>query len=212
MDQNFCTEAVSSPKYSYPRKSVAGENVSGDDIDVTFSCEALNDHRHDFDLIVRRYQAQIYHFLLRHTQQSDDALDLTQEAFVQAYIKFRTWRGEGKLSSWLIGIALNIARNHANRNPYLRIAHSPLDDFDDDMSGGCGDDPEQVFSNMARHAALSSALEQLPAELREPLILVAVDDISYGEVAQSLGLPLGTLKSRLNRGRRLLRQALILHL
>lgn len=166
----------------------------------------------NFDLIVRRHQARIYHFLLRHTQQSDDAMDLTQEAFVQAYIKFGTWRGEGKLSSWLIGIALNIARNHANRNPHLCIAHCPLDEFDDLMSGGYEDDPEQVFSNMARHVALSSALEQLPAELREPLMLVAVDDISYGEVAQSLGLPLGTLKSRLNRGRRLLRQALVLHL
>lgn len=212
MDKSFCTKPVLSPRHAYPRTPVTGATLSADDIDVACSRDALNDHKDDFDLIVRRHQAQIYRFLLRHTQQSDDAMDLTQEAFVQAYLKFGTWRGEGKLSSWLIGIALNIARNHANRNPYLRIAHSPLDEFDDDMSGRYEDDPELVFSNMARHAALASALEQLPAELREPLMLVAVDDISYGEVAQSLGLPLGTLKSRLNRGRRLLRQALVLHL
>jgi RNA polymerase sigma-70 factor, ECF subfamily len=180
--------------------------------DCACIADVLNGGRDRFTEIVLRYQPRVKRFLMRHTQYPEDVADLTQETFVQAYLKLPNWRAEAKFSTWLIGIALNLARNHANRSPHFRHVHGALDENDEAAGIGFGYDPERAFADNSRHHALLAALGRLPDDLRLPLTLIALDDVPYDEAAVLLAVPIGTLKSRLNRARRLLRQALEHHL
>lgn len=185
---------------------------SDDDADRACVLEVINGRPESFNAIVLRHQARVQRFLLRHTQQSDDAQDLAQETFVQAYLKLPAWRGDARFSTWLLGVALNLARNHANRSPRLRHAHVELDDEIRGRDLVDTHDPCQALADSARHAAMQAAINALPAELREPLVLVAIEGLAYDETALLLGIPAGTLKSRLNRARRRLRATLAGHL
>lgn len=156
--------------------------------------------------IVNRHQTRVHRFLLRHTQQCDDAQDLTQETFVQAYLKLAWWRGESKLSTWLIGVAINLARNHATRSPHLRHLHVAFDDAAEVPEQINTLDPCEALAERARHAATELAIAMLPEDLRHPMILVAIEGVSYLDAAQLLAVPGGTLKSRLNRARAQLRK------
>lgn len=190
----------------------AGAASMDDAADRACVLEVLNGQHASFNAIVQRHQARVHRFLLRHTQHADDALDLAQETFIQAYLKLPAWRGEARFSTWLLGVALNLARNHANRSPRLRHAHVELDD--EARAGELVDthDPCQALAQSARHAAMQRAIDALPTELREPLVLIAIEGRAYEETATLLGIPGGTLKSRLNRARRVLRASLADHL
>lgn len=188
-------------------------STSLDDEAADSACiaEVLNGGRDRFTELVIRHQPRVRRFLLRHTQQPDDVADLTQETFVQAYLKLPSWRAEAKFSTWLIGIALNLARNHANRSPHLRHVHGTLSEQDEATIISTGRDPERAFAESSRYHAVLAALGELPAELRLPLTLIALEDIPYDQAAVLLAIPIGTLKSRLNRARRLLRATLEHH-
>ncbi|MGV2290476.1 sigma-70 family RNA polymerase sigma factor [Trinickia sp. YCB016] len=195
-----------------PGVHAKGSALPDDDAaDSACIVDVLNGRRDRFTELVIRHQPRVRRFLLRHAQQPDDVADLTQETFVQAYLKLPSWRAEAKFSTWLIGIALNLARNHANRNPHLRHVHGTLDEDDEATGPSNSHDPERTFAESSRHHALLAALGQLPTELRLPLTLIALDDIPYDQAAVVLAIPIGTLKSRLNRARRLLRKTLEHH-
>lgn len=185
---------------------------TGDEADRACIMEVLNGRKDSFMGIVVRHQPRVHRFLLRHTQQPDDALDLTQETFIQAYLKLSAWRGEARFSTWLIGVALNLARNHANRSPPLRHSHVAFDEGDSKHHPVDLREPSLVCAENARHGAMLAAISSLPTELREPLVLIAIEGVPYEETAALLAIPVGTLKSRLNRARRQLREALGDHL
>lgn len=172
----------------------------------------LNGQRDRFMPLVRRHQSRVHRFLLRHTQHADDAQDLTQDTFFQAYLKLAHWRGDARFSTWLIGIALNLARNHANRSPHLRHGHVALDAQAPALALMAPHEPSQTYAENARHRAMQRAMAALPQALRDPLMLVAMDGVAYDETAVRLGLPMGTLKSRIHRARRQLRSTLAEHL
>jgi RNA polymerase sigma-70 factor (ECF subfamily) len=207
---DFETAVDDSAQASGP--SLKGGATLDDAADSACIVDVINGNRDRFTEIVIRHQPRVKRFLSRHTQQLEDAADLTQETFVQAYLKLPNWRGKAKFSTWLIGIALNLARNHANRSPNLRHVHGAFSENDEAIDKGFGYDPERAFAENSRQHALLAALGQLPVELRMPLTLIALDDIPYDEAAVVLAIPIGTLKSRLNRARRLLRQTLEPHL
>lgn len=183
-----------------------------DEADRACVREVLQGRRERFDVLVQRHHARVHRFLLRHTQQPEDALDLAQDTFLQAYLKLPAWRGDSRFSTWLLGVALNLARNHANRSPRLRHVHVALDDAGHRADLVDRDDPARMLAQRARHAAIEAGIAALPAELRAPLLLVAVEGRSYEEALALLQIPAGTLKSRLNRARRQLRAALADHL
>lgn len=195
-----------------PATAAPADALRDDEADRACVFAVLNGHRDAFMDIVSRHQTRVHRFLLRHTQQRDDAEDLTQETFIQAYLKLAGWRGESKFSTWLIGVAINLARNHATRSPHLRHVHKELDDADGLPDLVDRHDPSEALAQSARHAAMEKAIARLPDELRLPLVLVAIDGVSYLEAAQLLGLASGTLKSRLNRARFQLREQLADHL
>lgn len=190
----------------------ASAALRDDEADRACILEVLNGRKDSFMGIVVRHQNRVHRFLLRHAQQPDDALDLTQETFIQVYLKLSMWRGEARFSTWLLGVALNLARNHANRTPHLRHGHLALDDGDVTQDLVDMHDPSQAYAENARHTAMLAAIGALPDELREPLVLIAIEGVPYEETAVLLEIPIGTLKSRLNRARRQLRETLADHL
>ena len=126
----------------------------------------------------------------------DDADDLVQDTLERAWAKSGLWRGVGDMRAWLFSIMHNLHVDGVRRGRPSIIA------TDDDL-------PEvAVAPTQGDRLAvldLQAALEQLPMEQREILLLIALEDMAYGDVAKTLGIPIGTVMSRLSRGRERLR-------
>jgi RNA polymerase sigma-70 factor (ECF subfamily) len=156
------------------------------------------DDRHAFATLVRRHQAAV-RALLRRLACGDQALadDLAQETFLRAYHALPTWRGGGKLVSWLYAIAHRAFLSHA-RSPAAR-AHDDLDEPRAEVGPGAVVD--------ARHD-LERALRVLGPDERAALALTYAEDMTHEEAARVLDLPLGTLKTRVRDAKEKLRREL----
>lgn len=149
------------------------------------------------------HRDRLYRFVLRHIGHATEAEDLAQQAFVEAARTFEQFRGESQLSTWLYGIAMNLVRNHLSRAPQR------LYRFEDDSAledTACGQaDPEQQCGLTQLIRMLETELAGLMPEMREVLMLVALDDMSYEDAAALLSVPIGTVRSRVSRARSHLR-------
>lgn len=161
-----------------------------------------------FSTLVERHQNKIYRFILKQINAPAEARDLTQETLLQAYLCLTSFNGASRFSTWLLGIALNLARNHLRRVPQCHFAEYNEENMFNIANGA--DDPAQQHQQQATLGVLARAIEALPAEMRDYLVLVGVDRHSYEEVAQLLDVPLGTVKSGVSRARQKLRQNLAL--
>lgn len=154
-----------------------------------------------FACLVERHQQQVYRFIRRQVPSAGVAEDLAQETFLQAYRVLVSFRGQARFSTWLLGIARNIVLNFMNRD---WRAH----DQADDDTGDCGDssqDPARLALRDEALAQLQQAVDRLPSDLRQCLVLATMEDLDYNEVAALLDLAVGTVKSRLSRARAQLR-------
>lgn len=157
-----------------------------------------------FRELVTQHKERLYRFVLKHIGHSTEAEDLAQQAFVEAARTFETFRGESQLSTWLYGIAMNLVRNHLSRAPqrlYRFEDESALDDTASDTADPC---EHLEMTQMIR--LLDNELAELMPEMREVLLLVALDDMSYEEAAELLSVPIGTVRSRVSRARAQLRR------
>ncbi|MBI4983898.1 MAG: sigma-70 family RNA polymerase sigma factor [Rhodocyclales bacterium] len=164
-----------------------------------------------FRQLVERHHRRIYCFLLKHAISAAEAEELTQDVFLQAYLNLAKFRGESKCLSWLTGIALNLVRNYANRSPW-RLIETDIDALPPDLelatpqTGAGSGNPEYIAAHAAAMAALAAGLGKLAPEARESLMLVAIEGMPYEEAAAVLGEPVGSVKSRVSRARRQLRE------
>jgi RNA polymerase sigma-70 factor, ECF subfamily len=177
-----------------------------DDADLVRA--AADGDRQAFDELVRRHQGAIVNLARAMTGGSPDAEDLAQEAFIRAWNGLARFRGDSAFRTWLHGIALNVIRTHRGRLARLRAML-----FD---RAGAGDrNPietaavdERLEERLAQRQRIDRALAQLPAELREALVLRDVQGLEYKEIAAALGVPIGTVESRIFRARQRLRPLL----
>jgi RNA polymerase sigma-70 factor (ECF subfamily) len=159
---------------------------------------------------------EIYGLLLRLTENSEEARDLTQETFLRAFQSIDRFRGDADLRTWVYRIAINQARNRwrwwrrRRRDSTVSLdatagqAHQPLIATLAESS----DNPEQQTLAHEREVALRAALQKLGVAYRETVILRDIEGFSYEEIAATLGVNVGTVKSRLARGRQELRRRL----
>jgi len=152
-----------------------------------------------FSELVARYQERIYRFLLRLTRSQEDARELAQETFLNAYQALPRWRADARLSTWLFRIARNQALDRLRRARH--VAFVPLDEVLTEQLPADAPTPEAALQARQRVAALEAALAQLPVEHREILLLREVEGLAYDELAATLQLAAGTVKSRLARAR-----------
>ncbi|WP_404302724.1 sigma-70 family RNA polymerase sigma factor [Alicycliphilus denitrificans] len=152
-----------------------------------------------FSELVARYQDRIYRFLLRLTRSQEDARELAQETFLSAYQALPRWRPDAQLSTWLFRIARNQALDRLRRARHVEFV--ALDEALHDQVPADTPTPEAVLQGRQRIAALEGALARLSVEHREILLLRDIEDLPYEDIAEVLGIGLGTVKSRIARAR-----------
>ena len=158
-----------------------------------------------FDLLVRRYQHRVAALVTRFLRDPEEALDVTQEAFVKAWKALPRFRGDSAFYTWLYRIAVNLAKNvleQRTRRPLL-MANAPSADNDDlpDLEPSHIDTPEHVALRDELHASVIQAMRELPDELRTALQLRELQGMSYEEIAIEMNCPIGTVRSRIFRAR-----------
>jgi len=171
-----------------------------------------------FNRLVEERHGDIYALLYRLTEDPEEARDLTQETFLQAFRHLASFRGDADLRTWLYRIAVNQARNRwrwwkrRRRDRTVSLDAPVSEEIDSPLSAGlAGDeglDPERRALAREREQALHAALKSLSRPYREVIVLRDIEGLSYEEVATALDLNVGTVKSRLNRGRTELRRRL----
>ena len=159
-----------------------------------------------FNELVHRHQAQVYRLLLRMLGDSAEAEDVAQEVFVSVFKSIDGFRGDSALSTWLYRIAANHAKN---RIKYLarraRDAEQPLDEHAETRAAAVftarPDGPDQLVESRQAGGHLERAYASLDSEQRVLLTLRDMENMSYEEIRQITGLPIGTVKSKLHRAR-----------
>ncbi len=184
--------------------------------DSDFIDRLRNGDSEAFDTLITRYSGDIYSLLYRMTEDTEEARDLTQETFLSALKAMKSFRGDAELKTWLFRIALNHSRNRfrwwkrRKRNETVSL-DKPVGEGTATVSDTIADEgesPEQVVLRLERRDRLMTALAALPEIFRETIVLCDIEGLGYEETARSLNINLGTVKSRLARGRELLRKRL----
>lgn len=150
-----------------------------------------------FSQLVRRYQDRVYRFILRMVNSHDEALELTQDTFINAWQALPDWRPDAEFRTWLFRIASNAAMDCLRRRKVVEFV-ALEEDYD---TPGEGPGPEAQLQTKQRLVAVESALARLAPDQREILLLREVEDMSYAEIGATLGINEGTVKSRLARAR-----------
>ena len=160
----------------------------------------------EFQRVVHEHNARIYRFILKRVGHPEDARDLTQQTFLEAYRQLGRFRGESTMWTWLCAIANNVARNHRARAPQHR--YSFVSDEILELHPSDAHDPEEANARRQQILHLRAALDALPDDARAVFVLVALEGVSYDDAARVLDVPVGTVRSRLSRARTTLRARL----
>ena len=159
-----------------------------------------------FETLVLEYEKNVYNIALRMTGNSEDAADMTQEAFIKAYNSLQAFRGDSKFSVWLYRIVSNVCLDFLrskNRRPTVSL--SVEDDDGEDTQLDVADEsqsPELLLDRKLTRESVRRGLDSLPPDYRQILLLREIQGLSYDEIAQALGLEVGTVKSRIFRARK----------
>lgn len=163
-----------------------------------------------FNLLVRRHQSRIFNLALNYVKDEEEAKDLTQDIFITVHRSRNALRDEGKFGAWLYQLALNHCRNRYQRLRRRGFFRSrSIDDPDAPLHLAGGDDPEQLLAREDQDRLVRETIAAMPAAEKEILLLRDIDELSYEEISAVLGIPLGTVKSKLNRARLALKERLV---
>jgi RNA polymerase sigma-70 factor (ECF subfamily) len=171
------------------------------------------DRRLRFERVALPQLDAVYTAALRLTRNPDDAKDLMQETVLRAFRFFDQFAAGTNCRAWLLTILYNNFRNGYRRSAREQVS-ATTEAFDQAaerqslLADAPRDNPEDLLAGRMLGRQVEKALDALPAEFRETLILVDVQELNYQEVAEVLEIPLGTVKSRVSRGRALMREAL----
>ena len=169
-----------------------------------------------FDVLITRYSADVHALLYRLTENPEDAGDLTQETFLSALTAIEGFRGDAGIKTWLFRIAINHSRNRfrwwKRRKRDMTISLDATVGSSETMVhetiADKSENPEESAMVREREKALTNALFGLPDIFREVIVLCDIEGMTYEEISQSLSVNIGTVKSRIARGREELRKKL----
>ena len=157
-----------------------------------------------FDLLVLKYQGRIAALVSRYVSDAGEVEDVTQEAFIKAYRALGKFRGDSAFYTWLYRIAANAAKNHLVAKGRRPGADATIEDAEGFDEGGLlleSASPEALAMGGELAEVVESALNALPDELKAALMLREFDGLSYDDIADVLGCPVGTVRSRIFRAR-----------
>lgn len=172
-----------------------------DDSDVALVLRCRSGDRHAFETLLVRYQSKVFGAAYRVLSHREDAIDVTQTAFLHAYERLGQFDTSQSFSAWIYRIAVNEALDQVRGKPQS-------ESYEDDVPGE-REGPEQLADRDASDAALQEALMHLKLEYRTVIVLKHLQGCSYDEIAQVLDCPVKTVKSRLFTARQALRDVLV---
>lgn len=183
-------------------------NVSETDQQLIDDC--LNGRSEAFGDLVLRYQDRLFNSLVRMVGCAEEAREVSQESFVHAFTKLSSFRGESAFYSWLFRIAYNAAvsrkRKQKQRVASLDAAreNAGIEPHDHNPTTA----PTYAMETTERQSQVQQALAELAEEFRVVLVLKEIDGLPYNEIAEIVGIPIGTVRSRIHRARSELREKL----
>jgi len=163
--------------------------------------------------LVERYQNKLYHVIYGMVRNQEDARDLTQDAFIKAFKSISSFRAEAKFYTWIYRIGMNLAIDHLRKRK--RRDHTEFDEqiAARDSQGQVAeihqtDSPRKSIERKQIYSAIMSALETLPEQQKQVVLLRELEGLSYKEIADIVGIPEGTVMSRLYYARKKLQGVL----
>lgn len=172
------------------------------DADLDLVTRARQGDLEAFGDLVARHQAGLVRYLTHVLSRPADAEDVAQETLLRAYRALKDFRGQSTFRTWLYQIGTNAARTALDKRRQRR------EDQEDETTGMDVASGEQVERRLIAHDQLRRALAALPADWRDAVVLRDIEGLDYREIAGTLGIPMGTVESRIFRGRQRLRQIL----
>ena len=159
-----------------------------------------------YDLLVLKYQHKVVKLVMRYVRNPAEAEDIAQEAFIKAYRALPQFRGDSAFYTWLYRIAINTAKNAVvsrDRSPIDFDLDLQNPDESYDMQGRLKDSetPEALTLTEEIRSTVNSAIDALPEDLRTAIVLRELEGLSYEEIADAMGCPVGTVRSRIFRAR-----------
>jgi RNA polymerase sigma-70 factor (ECF subfamily) len=158
-----------------------------------------------FDVLVRKYQHKIVKLVTRYVHDGAEALDVTQEAFIKAYRAIHGFRGDSAFYTWLYRIAINTAKNHLVAEGRRPLDHGmdlqDPDQYDVQSRLRDVDTPEHLLLTDEIQRTVETAIADLPEDLRTAIVLRELEGMSYEQIAETMGCPVGTVRSRIFRAR-----------
>lgn len=181
--------------------------LSAREVDAELVQRVQRGDKRAFDLLVLKYQRKIMRLLARMIKEPSEIEDVAQEAFIKAYRAIPQFRGESAFYTWLYRIAINTARNWQvshNRRPVAANGNNENEDgetFDQFDTLSDLSTPESLMASRQVVETVNAAIAALPEELRAAIVLREIEGMSYEDIAQSMGCPIGTVRSRIFRAR-----------
>ena len=173
--------------------------------------EVQRDNDEAFDILVGRYKDSLSNFVYRFVGDPDQAQDIVQETLIRVYRSRKSYKPVAKFSTWVFTIATNLAKSHLRRRKLRAILMvtrnrnepEPVFEVVDEKAG-----PDAEVDSAMKEEQIQKALNMLPTKFREVVVFRDIQELSYEEIVAITGLPMGTVKSRINRGRSMLQDML----
>lgn len=165
-----------------------------------------------FNEIEHRFRERLYHFLIKYTRQHEDTEDLVQETFIRLYRSRNAYEPVAKFSTWLFTIASNLMKTHFRKHgkaSFLSIDDDTKEDVAQFQMIDSALNPEEETHALLTSKLIQKKLVQLGADYSDLLYLRELKEFSYEEISNAVNLPMGTVKSRINRGRIKLQETFI---
>ncbi len=181
-----------------PNSVVASLSAPASDAEIIALC--LRGEASAWEAIVARFRRRVFHIAYKFTGRHDEAEDLTQEIFLKLFKSLDKFRRDADFSTWLSSVARHYCIDHYRaRKREREVLVDDLLAFD--RAPASYGNPQRAIEETDSKALLRRGLDQLPPKLREAVVLRDLQGLTYQEMADRLGLPEGTVKSRINRGR-----------
>jgi RNA polymerase sigma-70 factor (ECF subfamily) len=184
--------------------------MTQEDQDLTFVTALKAGQDQALNALMDRHRKGVFNFVFRHISNEADALELTAEAFVRAYLNIGRFRPSAKFVTWLYQIALNLCRDHVKSRAYQYTLQTVSADAttqegeEQDWFSVSDRDPVEETEGGGELSALEKAISELPEDLKNPLILAALEGYSQAEVAELLGISRKAVEMKVYLARKLL--------
>jgi len=176
------------------------------DVDAELVARVQRGDKRAFDLLVLKYQRKIMRLLSRMIREPAEIEDVTQEAFIKAYRALPQFRGDSAFYTWLYRIAINTARNWQTASGRRPMMSSIVEKEEGETFDGIDNltdisTPESVLASRQIAETVNAAMQSLPEDLRTAILLREIEGMSYEDISQAMGCPIGTVRSRIFRAR-----------